>query len=134
MILSWLPAAIGVLPQTEKEALESRILIAELDYRNYSPEIDPDTDTQSSVFAFPPKVAESIAEFQRDNTRAIQALTFPQTCRDVFAQARMLGREEAEWVASFMVALDGGEIIDLDPEMTLAPRVAAAAVLLDACA
>ena len=119
-----------VSPKTEKEILEFRILVAELDHRNYSLAADPETEKQTWAFAYPPDVAAAISEFQQNSSRTTQALTFPQTCRDVFTQARMLNAEEAEWVASLMTALDGEGEIDIDEEMRLAPRVAAATVLL----
>src|SRR6266566_3900337 len=55
-----------VSPQTEKEALEFRILMAELDHRNYSPAVDPATGKQSFAFAYPSEVAAGIAAFRRD--------------------------------------------------------------------
>jgi hypothetical protein len=119
-----------VSPQTEKEALEFRILMAELDYRNYSPAVDPATGQQSFNFAYPLDVAAGIAAFRRDKSRAMQALTFPRMCRDFLNQMRMLSPQEAQSVASLMAAVDGEEEIDLDEEMTHAPRLAAAAVLL----
>jgi len=119
-----------VSPQTEKEALEFRILMAELDHRNYSPAVDPATGKQSFAFAYPSEVAAGIAAFRRDKSRVIQALTFPRRCRDVLNQTRMLNAQEAESVASLMAAVDGDEEIDIAQEMTDAPRVAAAALLL----
>jgi hypothetical protein len=119
-----------VSPQTEKEALEFRILMAELDHRNYSPAIDPVTGEQSFTFAYPPDVAAGIAAFRQDKARAIQALTFPQNCRDLLNQTRTLNAQEAQSVASLMAAVDGDEEIDVAQEMRHAPRVAAAAVLL----
>jgi hypothetical protein len=119
-----------VSPNTEKEALEFRILVAELDYRNYSPAVDPATGKQTFAFAYPSDIAAAIAAFDQDRSRARQALTFPQRCRPVLNETRMLDPQEAEAVASLMTAVDGDEDIDLEEEMTCAPRVAAAALLL----
>jgi hypothetical protein len=119
-----------VSPNTEKEALEFRILVAELDYRNYSPAVDSATEKQAVAFAYPQDVTAAIAAFEQDRSRLVQALAFPQRCRDVLNQTRMLNSQEAEWVASLMAAVDGDEEIDVEEEMTRAPRVAAAAVLL----
>src|SRR6266702_5814114 len=85
-----------VSPDTEKEALEFRILVAELDYRNYSSAVDPATGTQGFAFAYPPDVAAAITAFKQDRSRAIQAMTFPRTCRDVLNQTRMLNTQQAE--------------------------------------
>jgi hypothetical protein len=119
-----------VSPSTEKEALEFRILVAELDCRNYSPAVDPTTGKQAFAFAYPPDVTGAIAAFEQDRSRVIQALTFPQRCRGILNQTRVLNAQEAEWVASLMAAVDGDEELDVEQEMTHAPRVAAAAVLL----
>jgi len=117
-------------PRTDKEALEFRMLVAELDYRNYSPAVDPATGKQSFKFAYPPDVAAGIVALRQDRSRVNQARTFPRSGRDVLNQTRMLNAQEAEWVASLMGAVDGDEEIDLDEEMMRPPRVAAAAVLL----
>jgi hypothetical protein len=117
-------------PKTEKEALEFRILIAELDYRNYPAIVDPATGKQTFAFAYPHDVAAAISKFDQDKLRLKQALLFPGKCRDFLKQSRMLSPPEAEWVAALMAALDGAEEIDIEEEMTRAPRVAAAAVLL----
>ena len=119
-----------VSPITVKEALEFRLLVAELNPLNYSLAVDPETGEQTSTFAYPSDVAAEIVGFQQDSLRAIEALTLPQMCRDLFAQARTLNVGEAERVASLMVVLDGGEKIDMDEEVMLASRVAAAVLLL----
>ena len=117
-------------PRTEKEALELRVLVAELDYRNYSTVVDPATGKRAFEFASPQDVAAAIAAFEHDKSRRNQALTFPMRCRDFLNQARMLNRQEAEWTASLMAAVDGDEEIDIEEEWTRAPRAAAAAALL----
>ena len=68
-------------PNAEKEALEFRILVAELDYRNYSAAVDPATGKQTTEFAYPDDIAAKIAAFQVDKARLRQALTFPDRCR-----------------------------------------------------
>lgn len=54
-----------VSPKSEKEALEFRALVAELDYRNYSSVLDPTSGKQVSEFACPPDIAEAIATFRQ---------------------------------------------------------------------
>jgi hypothetical protein len=119
-----------VSPDRRKDALEFAILLAELDHRNYSAEIDSETGKQRFAFAYPPKISAAIAAFEGDTSRLRQALIFPPKCRNVLEQARILDLQEAKWVASLMAAVDGDEEIDIDEEMLRAPRVAAAAVLL----
>jgi hypothetical protein len=118
-------------PTTENEALEFRILVAELDYRNYTATTeDPATGEPAFEFAYPKDVAADIASFQQDNSRLLQALSLPEKCRKVLNGTRVLNAQEAEWVASLMGAVDGDEEIEIDKEMREAPRVAAAAVLI----
>jgi hypothetical protein len=118
-------------PETEKEALEFRILVAQLDYRNYSSEVDTATGKQVPAFVYPHDLAEAIAVFQQDRSLSLEPLKFPQTCRNfLLGETRMLHQREAEWVASLMAAADGDGKIELEEDMIRAPRVAAAALLL----
>lgn len=119
-----------VSPRSEKEALEFRALVAELDYRNYSPALDPESGKQALEFAYPTDLAGAIAAFQHKGSRAIQALEFPERCRKALKQPGILTSQSAESVASLMAALDGDEEIAVDEEMLRAPRVAAATILL----
>jgi len=117
-------------PVTEKEKLEFKILLAELDYRNYTKGVDPATGRQGFEFKYPADVAAEITAFQDDNARLVQALTFPQKCRRFLNGTAMLNSADAERIASLMAAVDGDEKVDVDDEMRQAPRVAAAVVLL----
>lgn len=119
-----------VSPKSEKEALEYRALVAELNYRNYSSALDPESGKQAFEFAYPPDIAKAIAAFQQKGSLAIQALTFPQKCRDALERAGTLTNQSAQSVASLMAAFDGDEEIDVEEDMLRAPRVAAAAMLL----
>jgi hypothetical protein len=117
-------------PVTDKERLEFKILLAELDYRNYTAGIDPASGRQGFQLAYPRDVAVEIATFQNDNARLVQAISFPKKCRRFLNGAAMLSAADAERIASLMAAVDGDEKVDVDDEMRQAPRVAAAAVLL----
>jgi hypothetical protein len=120
----WVP------PTTEKEVLEFRIMVAELDYRNYTAAVDPATGKQVSAFAYPEDVAADIAAFQQDKARLNQALMFPAQCRKVLSSSYRLNEKEAEAVTSLMTALAGAEEIDLKDDMKRAPLLAAAVLLL----
>lgn len=119
-----------VSPKSEKEALEFQMLVAEFNHESYSATIDPESGKQTFQFAYPPDTATGIATFQQKNSRAIDALTFPQQCRNFLQAAGTLADQSAESVASLMAALDGDEEIDVEEDMLRAPRVAAAAMLL----
>src|SRR5450631_2618221 len=70
-------------PTTEKEALEFRILVAELEYRNYTATTDPATGKPAFEFVYPKDVANDIKNFQTDHARLLQALTLPEKCKKV---------------------------------------------------
>ncbi len=118
------------MPVTDKERIEFKLLLAELDHRNYTAGVDPTTGREGFQLTYPEDVAAEVASFQNDNARLVQALSFPQQCRRFLNGTGVLGAAEAEWVASLMTAVDGDEKVDVDDEMRQAPRVAAAAVLL----
>jgi hypothetical protein len=118
-----------IAPVTEKERLQFKILLAELDFRNYTAGVDP-AGSERFQLTYPADVAAEIATFQGDNARLVQAMSFPQQCRKFLSGTRMLGADEAERVASLMAAVDGDEKVDVDNEMRQAPCVASAAVLL----
>lgn len=117
-------------PVTDKERLEFKLLLAELDYRNYTAGVDPATGRRGFQLAYPKDVAAEVAAFQSDNARLVQALNFPQQCRRFLNGTGMLSAADAERVASLMTAVDGDEKVAIDDEMRQAPLVAAAAVLL----
>src|ERR1019366_7600561 len=73
-------------PNTEKEALEFRILVSEIDYRNYSVVVDRATGTQGFAFTYPQDVITAIKKFEQEKLRSRQALMFPQRCRNVLSQ------------------------------------------------
>ncbi|MGY3493923.1 hypothetical protein [Bradyrhizobium sp. USDA 4502] len=125
-------AATGqwVSPESDKGALEFRILVAELDYRNYTVEPDPATGKPVVELSYPKDIAVAIASFGQGNARGNQALLFPDRCRKVLTSAYQLTEQEAAGVAGLMSALNGAEDVDLPDDMKRAPLVAAAVVLL----
>ncbi|MGW1424650.1 hypothetical protein ACWAT4_31520 [Bradyrhizobium manausense] len=122
----WVPPE----PEPEKESLEFRILVAELDQRNYTVEPNPATGKPDVQFSYPKDVAAAIASFGQANARANQAIQFPERCRRVLTSAHQLTAQEASAVATLMSALNGAEEIDLPEDMKRAPLVASAVVLL----
>jgi hypothetical protein len=119
-----------VSPESDKGALEFRVLVAELDYRNYAIAPDPATRKPVVQFSYPKDVAAAIASFGQGNARGNQALLFPERCRRVLTSAYQLTAQEAGGVARLMSALNGAEDVDLPDDMKRAPLVAAAVVLL----
>jgi len=119
-----------VAPASDKELIDFRILVAELDHRNYRAAVDPATGRPAFEFEYPKDVGADIARFQQDHARLLQALRFPDTCRKILNTSHTLNAQEAEWVASLLAAVDGDEEIDVEKEMLDAPRAAAATVLV----
>lgn len=117
------------LPSSQKGSLEQRILIAELDYRHYSLEFDPETKKEVRTLRFPSDLSIAIQKFNDDRKWIRQALTFPDTCQKILMQDRLLTKDEAEETAALMMALSDDGEIKLEKEWLLAPRVAAAVLL-----
>jgi hypothetical protein len=113
-------------PDDEKGALELRLLVAELNDRNYTIA----EGGQTVTFAYPAAVMEAVQGFQQGKQRAQQALAFPDQCRGFLNGLETLSAQQAAAVASLMVALDGDETVELDEEMQRPARVATAASLL----
>jgi hypothetical protein len=114
-------------PGDEKGAVEFRILVAQLDHKNYT---SPSTGDQRTTFACPPDVMAAVQAFQQGKQRAQQALAFPDQCRAFLNGSGTLAPQQAEAVASLMTALDGDETIELDEEMQKPARIATAVALL----
>ncbi|WP_316171763.1 hypothetical protein [Bradyrhizobium sp. SZCCHNRI1058] len=117
-------------PGTEKDALEFKMMIAELDHRNYTVSLDPATGQSAVRFSYPNDVTTAIVSFQSDNARALQAIQFPGQCRRVLTSAYQLNDQEAANVAALMSAISGAEDVDLPEDMKRAPLVACAVALL----
>ena len=63
------------LPESDKERIEARIRIAQLDYRNYR------ADGAEVAFVWPEDLATGIASFEQSKRRAREILAFPENCR-----------------------------------------------------
>jgi hypothetical protein len=112
------------IPEGDKERIEARIRIAQLDYRNYPPE------GAEAAFVWPKDLATDIASFERSKRRARELLDFPENCRRFLLNPGLLPDEQVAQIASLMGAADGDEAIDLEEEVVRPARVASAAVLL----
>ena len=65
----------------------------------------PKTGNEIKVFKFPAELSIAIDQFNDDRKRSLQALTFPESCRQVLMQDRLLTTREAEEVAALMMDL-----------------------------
>jgi len=114
-------------PEADKASVEFRILVAQLDYRNWR---RADGEEERFEFVCPQDVEEAIREFQAGNARAQQILFFPDQCRSFLATRRALTDDEATNVAALMAAADSGETVELEDAMKRPAALAAAVTLL----
>jgi hypothetical protein len=112
------------LPESDKERIEARIRIAQLDYRNYR------AGGAEVGFVWPEDLATGIASFEQSKRRSREILAFPENCRRFLANPGILPDEQAKQIAALMAAADGDEDVDLEEEMVRPARVASAVVLL----
>ena len=121
-IKTWTP------PNSEKERIEFHIRAAQLQPRNFTSIKDTEGEERSDFRSG--RLDELIEAFQQANKRPQQVLAFPGVCRQFLSQNAQLTPENARVVADLMVAVDGGETIELEDEHLKPARVAAAAALL----
>lgn len=116
-------------PEGEKQAVEFRILSAELDYRNYR--IFQDSAGNETVeFQYPADVQQAIQSFQQQHAVPSQTLVLPEFSRRALASMGQLTAEQAAIVDAALTAIDSGGSNDLSPDMQESARVAVAVTLL----
>jgi hypothetical protein len=117
-------------PVEEKEAVEFRVLVAELDHRNYSLACDPVSRVEKREFSYPAEVTEAIAGFNKHANVARQILNLPDRCRTVFDRPGTLTSDSAAYLAEMMASASEGTDVDLTDDFKCVARAAAAATLL----
>ena len=118
------------LPKLEKAALESRILACSLDYRNYSLKTDSESGEESWILDYPADLKSAVTQFEQDNARLRQALTFSEQAEIALTHRESITEAEAVNVEAFLSGLEGAHQSDLKKPIILLNRVAAATVLL----
>jgi len=118
-------------PSTDKDALEFRILIARLDYRNYR-RTKPANESEDEVVEFlpPADIVRDTQLYQQKTGPALLTLRLPYACEQILSKSGILADSSATEVANAMmnVALDATS--DLPADMKARGLVAAAATLL----
>lgn len=117
-------------PKQEKEAVEFRMLMAELDHRNYSRTLDPTSGLEKVELKYPSDVMAAAQKFDQGVVLARQALELPQQCRSVLERAGTLTEKSAAYLAEMMQVTSGDIDINLNKEFKSVACVAAAAALL----
>jgi len=113
-------------PTSRKNAIEFRILRAELNPDNYRASVDS-SGTVQTAFRAPEKLQKEVSRFRQDNSASLQALTLPTQCMQRLAHGGALSSEEAIVLAATI----GRECDETDDEehFRLA-RVASASTLV----
>jgi hypothetical protein len=117
-------------PTQEKEAVEFRMLVAELDHRNYVRVPDPASGLDKMEFKYPADVMAAAQTFDQGVIMARQALELPQQCRSVLERSGTLRETAAVYLAEMMRVTNGDTDIELKNEFKSVACVAAAAGLL----
>ena len=109
-------------PSDEKEALEQRILAAQLDRRNYR------ETAGGTEFAYPSELAHEIEAFQNASLTARRILNLPEWCRRFLNTGASLNDALAQALSAMLDTIDTEA--DLDEELKTRGRIAAASTLL----
>jgi transcriptional regulator with XRE-family HTH domain len=117
-------------PSTEKEALEFRILIAQLDYRNYRSVTPAAGQDETIEFQPPADIVRDARLFQQQTRSALLTLRLPDACQQVLSTPGALSDASAAELANAMTLVASDDASDLSHDMKARGRVAAAAALL----
>jgi hypothetical protein len=131
-VAEYILAATGQweMPAGDKQALEFRILFAELDHRNYKAVHDPTTGKDALGCQYPGDVLRDIQQFNEGHALARQTIHLPYTCERILSSSESLTPAQASALAHALPEIDGDEGRALDENTKHMARVAAAATLL----
>ncbi len=117
-------------PDSEKEALEFRILVAELDYRNYRSVLDPKTGKEIPQFEYPEGLQREVLAFNSGKAPVRQTVNLPYVCQRVLSDSGLLNPEQASALARALTDIEGDNESELDEDTKSQARIAVAATLL----
>jgi hypothetical protein len=117
-------------PTLEKEAVELRMLVAELDHRNYVRVPDPDSGQNKVEFQYPADVMGAAQAFNQGVSLARQINELPYKCRSVLNSTKALTSNSGPYLAEMMDTASSDVDIQLTDDFKKIARVAAAATLL----
>lgn len=121
-VQKWQPLPDG------KEGLETRILIAQLDRRNYRVSQGESPIEIRAEFQCPPSLLREVAEYESGTLPAMQLLLLPSRCEQLLVSSGSLTAEQAGAVASALNAAQSAE--KSDENVKHLASVAAACVLV----
>jgi transcriptional regulator with XRE-family HTH domain len=118
-------------PSTDKEALEFRILIAQLDYRNHRRTKSANENEDEVVEFLPPADIVRDAQLHQQKTGpALLTLQLPYACEQILSKSGILADGSATEVANAMMNVASDTTSDLPADVKARGLVAAAATLL----
>jgi hypothetical protein len=117
-------------PTLAKEAVEFRMLVAELDHRNYVRVPDPASGHEKVEFQYPADVIGAAQSFNEGVSLARQINELPYKCRSALNSSKALTSNSGPYLAELMEAASSNVDIKLTDDFKKVARVAAAATLL----
>lgn len=115
--------------EEEKESIEFRILVAELDHGNYRT-IKDATGKEVVQIQYPADVQKAMEAFYHKHAVSNQTLTLPYQARTALSNASYLTAEQASAFNAALMAIDAAAASNLDDDMKESARVAGAVTLL----
>lgn len=117
------------LPEDPKEALEFKLLFAELDRANYQTVTDPTTGVKTLCFVCPDELRFEVKSWQNDKAPALEYILVPHRCEQRLQGDKPLTDDEAAYLLNLILECKtGAEGDDDDAKATC--RFAAAGTLV----
>jgi hypothetical protein len=122
LLPTWAP------PEDPKDALEQKLLMAQLDRANYPAGTDPVAKVQITDFLCPEELAEDVRTWKAARSTSISYLTVPDHCRQRLQAGLQLSDDEAAYLFDLIESCVEGTEDDADARARC--RVAAASALI----
>lgn len=90
------------LPENQKEALEFKLLFAELNRDNYQPITDPETGTEVLAFVCPGDLIAEVRSWQDENAKPLQYLLLPERCEKLLQAQQPVGDDDAVYLHNLL--------------------------------
>jgi hypothetical protein len=90
------------LPENPKEALEFKLLFAELNRANYRTVTDPSTGAESLILVYPEELRLEVQSWQTDKAPTLAYLLMPERCDQRLQGGQPLADEEAEYLFNLL--------------------------------
>jgi ABC-type oligopeptide transport system ATPase subunit len=117
------------LPEDPKEALEFKLLFAQLDRANYQTVTDPATGVETQRFVCPDELSAEVQSWQTDSAPTLAYLLMPDRCEQRLQGGQPLANDEAAYLFElFKECEPGAEGVDEDAKSRC--RLAAAGTLV----